>query len=176
MKTLIEHLGQYAIYHRDERNILSHFIGVPLIVLAVIWLLYIPMQNVKNVTLTPALFIIFSVSVYYIWLEVKLGCVMVCCLAAGYITAQSSYLYFSGIEQWFYAMACILFLIGWVIQFIGHYFEGKKPAFVDDLMGLIIGPLFVVAEIAFKLGFLNTLEQQIIDIAGPYKNHKSDKK
>ena len=35
MKTLVEHLGQYAAYHRDRRNIASHFIGIPLIVLAV---------------------------------------------------------------------------------------------------------------------------------------------
>ena len=28
-----------------------------------------------------------------------------------------------------------LFLVGWVIQFIGHAFEGRKPAFVDDLIG-----------------------------------------
>jgi uncharacterized membrane protein YGL010W len=27
------------------------------------------------------------------------------------------------------------FVVGWVIQFVGHYYEGKKPAFVDDLLG-----------------------------------------
>ena len=35
MKTLVEHLSQYAAYHRDRRNILSHFVGIPLIVIAV---------------------------------------------------------------------------------------------------------------------------------------------
>ncbi|WP_116387011.1 Mpo1-like protein, partial [Cupriavidus oxalaticus] len=39
-----------------------------------------------------------------------------------------------------------------IIQFIGHYYEGRKPAFVDDLAGLLIGPLFLVAETAFALG------------------------
>ena len=43
-------------------------------------------------------------------------------------------------------------MVGWVIQFVGHVFEGRKPAFVDDIMGLIIGPLFVVAEVGFALG------------------------
>jgi uncharacterized membrane protein YGL010W len=170
MKTLIEHLGQYAIYHRDERNILTHFIGVPLIVLSVICLLYIPLYNYMNIILTPALLIIFSVSIFYIRLEIKLGLIMVCCLSVGYIMAKLSFEYFLGAEPWFYAIASIMFFIGWVVQFIGHYYEGKKPAFVDDLMGLVIGPLFVAAEIAFKLGFFNKLEQQIIAIAGPYKN------
>lgn len=175
MKTLTEHLGQYAIYHRDERNIYTHFVGVPLIVIAVIWLLYIPVLTVESVVLTPALFIIFGLSLYYIWLEVKLGCVMAGLLAAGYLSAQLSYMHFSGIELWFYMVAFSIFFIGWVIQFIGHYFEGKKPAFVDDLMGLIIGPLFVVSEFAFKLGFLKSLEIQVIDIAGPYKKQRNKK-
>ena len=42
-------------------------------------------------------------------------------------------------------------MVGWVFQFVGHYFEGKKPAFVDDLIGLLVGPLFLVAEVAFHL-------------------------
>jgi uncharacterized membrane protein YGL010W len=30
--------------------------------------------------------------------------------------------------------------------------EGKKPSFVDDLIFLLIGPIFVSVEIAAKLG------------------------
>lgn len=59
-----------------------------------------------------------------------------------------------------------LFVVGWVFQFVGHYFEGKKPAFVDDLMGLVIGPLFVVAEILFLIGFFEDLKASIEQHAG----------
>jgi uncharacterized membrane protein YGL010W len=38
-----------------------------------------------------------------------------------------------------------------------HY-EGRKPAFVDDVTGLIVGPLFVVAELAFLLGLRHELK------------------
>jgi uncharacterized membrane protein YGL010W len=62
-----------------------------------------------------------------------------------------------------------VFVFGWVLQFIGHYFEGKKPAFVDDLVGLIIGPLYVTAELLFLMGFYKNLEQQVNEIAGPTK-------
>ena len=48
------------------------------------------------------------------------------------------------------ALGIGLFFVGWVIQFIGHIFEGRKPAFVDDLIGLVVGPLFVVAEAGFE--------------------------
>ena len=36
MKTLIDHLAQYAAYHRDPRNIHTHFVGVPMIMFAVV--------------------------------------------------------------------------------------------------------------------------------------------
>ena len=34
MKTLVDHLAQYADYHRDPRNIHTHFVGVPMIMFA----------------------------------------------------------------------------------------------------------------------------------------------
>jgi hypothetical protein len=38
------------------------------------------------------------------------------------------------------------FIVGWLVQFVGHYYEGRKPAFADDLVGLLVGPMFVVME------------------------------
>lgn len=59
-----------------------------------------------------------------------------------------------------------LFLLGWGLQFLGHYFEGRKPAFVDDIIGLVIGPLFVLAEVAFLLGLRRDVEAAIEQKAG----------
>ena len=50
------------------------------------------------------------------------------------------------------AMTAGLFVGGWVLQFLGHHFEGKKPEFLDDMRGPLDGPVFLVAEIAFALG------------------------
>ena len=55
-----------------------------------------------------------------------------------------------------------LFFVGWVIQFIGHFYEKKKPAFMDDVIGLAIGPLFVLAELVFLMGFRKELEQRML--------------
>ncbi|HEY3974040.1 MAG TPA: DUF962 domain-containing protein [Candidatus Sulfotelmatobacter sp.] len=38
---------------------------------------------------------------------------------------------------WFYALA--LFVIGWILQFIGHAFEGKAPEFFSDWRFLFVG-------------------------------------
>jgi uncharacterized membrane protein YGL010W len=32
-----------------------------------------------------------------------------------------------------------LFIAGWVLQFIGHYFEGKPPEFMKDYRFLFVG-------------------------------------
>jgi uncharacterized membrane protein YGL010W len=59
------------------------------------------------------------------------------------------------------------FVVGWVLQFIGHYYEGRKPAFVDDLIGLLVGPMFVTAEAMFALGWGRALRERIEAAAGP---------
>jgi uncharacterized membrane protein YGL010W len=60
-----------------------------------------------------------------------------------------------------------MFVVGWVIQFVGHWYEGKKPAFVDDIVGLLVGPMFVVAELMFMLGWNRPLHAEIERRAGP---------
>jgi uncharacterized membrane protein YGL010W len=39
-------------------------------------------------------------------------------------------------------LAVPMFTVGWAFQFVGHFFEGKKPAFVDDKRNLIVGLLW----------------------------------
>jgi uncharacterized membrane protein YGL010W len=36
-------------------------------------------------------------------------------------------------------IAAVLFVIGWVLQFIGHAFEGKPPEFFKDWRFLLVG-------------------------------------
>ena len=59
------------------------------------------------------------------------------------------------------------FVVGWVFQFVDHYYEGKKPAFVDDLVGLLVGPMFVVGEAMFMLGWGRPLLAEIERRVGP---------
>ncbi len=36
-------------------------------------------------------------------------------------------------------IALSLFIVGWILQFIGHYFEGKPPEFMKDWRFLFVG-------------------------------------
>jgi uncharacterized membrane protein YGL010W len=39
-------------------------------------------------------------------------------------------------------LAATMFTVGWGFQFVGHYYEGKPPAFVDDKRNFIVGLLW----------------------------------
>lgn len=62
------------------------------------------------------------------------------------------------------------FVVGWLFQFVGHFWEGRKPAFMDDVTGLIIGPLFVLAEACFLAGGLRELQRNIELRAGKVRS------
>ncbi|AKJ97860.1 membrane protein [Pseudomonas sp. Cab53] len=164
MKSLVDHLSQYAAYHRDPRNIASHFIGIPLIFVAVAVLLSRPGWPVGAVLVSPALLVAIASAWFYLRLELRLGVLMTVLLGLAvwfgqFLAAQST-------SVWL-ASGLGMFVVGWVIQFVGHYYEGRKPAFVDDLTGLIVGPLFVVAEAGFLLGLRHDLKHAIEKRAGP---------
>ncbi|WEZ89625.1 DUF962 domain-containing protein [Pseudomonas sp. NyZ480] len=164
MKNLVDHLSQYASYHRDPRNIATHFIGIPMIVVAVTILLSRPGWDIAGAWLSPAMLAAAASAWFYLRLDLRLGLVMGLllglCLWVGQVLAMQS------TALWLTA-GIGTFVVGWIIQFVGHYYEGRKPAFVDDISGLIIGPLFVVAEAAFMLGLCPTLKQAVEAKAGP---------
>ena len=158
MKTLTDHLPHYAAYPRDQRNIITHFIGIPLIVVAVAILLSRPGLMVNGLWISPTLAVAIVAAIFYLKLDSALGASMTLLLALcvwlGMYCAQLS------TGAWL-TWGIGSFIVGWIIQFIGHYYEGRKPAFVDDIMGLAIGPLFVVAELAFLCGLRKPLEEEI---------------
>ncbi len=101
---------------------------------------------------------------YYLALDLRFGLTMASLIAAASLLAVRVA---AGSTGTWLAVGLGLFGVGWVVQLVGHYYEGKKPAFLDDLSGLLIGPLFVVAESAFALGLRSQLHAAIVLDAGP---------
>ena len=164
MKSLVDHLSQYAAYHRDPRNIATHFVGIPLIFVAVAVLLSRPGWPMGSVLLSPALLVAAASAWFYLRLEWRLGGLMTVLLGLAVWLGQT--LAAQGTAVWL-GSGLGMFVLGWIIQFVGHYYEGRKPAFVDDLSGLIVGPLFVVVEAGFLLGLRGELKRAIEERAGP---------
>ncbi|AJK47523.1 Mpo1 family 2-hydroxy fatty acid dioxygenase [Burkholderia plantarii] len=168
MKTLVDQLANYAAYHRDTRNIVTHLFGIPMIVVAVAVLLSRPVAGgAAGVALTPALVLTVATAIYYLRLDLRFGLAMSVLLGLALWAGQALA---AGATAHWLAWGIGLFLVGWVIQFVGHAFEGRKPAFVDDVIGLAIGPLFVVAEVAFYAGLRREVRDEVERRAGPQRH------
>jgi uncharacterized membrane protein YGL010W len=158
MKACVDYLSGYAEYHRDRRNIMTHLVGVPMIVFAVILFLSRPHFALFSLHLNPAMLLLPLLMIFYLRLHLVFALVLGVLLTGAIMLAQDIAAQSTGVWS---ATAGGLFVLGWIIQFIGHYFEGKKPAFTDDISGLLIGPLFVLAEVFFTIGLYKGLQHQI---------------
>ncbi len=160
MKSLVDRLASYAEYHRDKRNIATHFVGIPMILVGT-------QATLARIGIGPINAAVGATGLatrYYRQLDPTYGTAMAAVLGA--TCALGSGIAALPLPLWAGA-AGGLFIGGWALQFLGHYFEGRKPAFLDDLRGLLDGPLFLVAETAFALGLSPELREEVERRAGP---------
>jgi uncharacterized membrane protein YGL010W len=164
MRTLKQQLISYAGYHRDRRNIGVHFVGIPMITLAVAVLLSRPSWTVGGLPVSLALLLALGATVFYLQLDWRYGLTMAVFMGLNvWIGAQLA----SGSTALWLGSGLGLFVVGWVFQLVGHVWEGRKPAFLDDLIGLLVGPLFIVAELGFALGLRTDVRDAIERQVGP---------
>jgi uncharacterized membrane protein YGL010W len=76
MKTLEEQMSFYAAYHQDARNKATHFIGVPLIMLAILVPLSWLRIDLAGFGITAAMLLAAAVLAYYFVLDVPLALAM----------------------------------------------------------------------------------------------------
>ena len=126
-------LVEYASYHRDPRNVRCHEIGIPAIVIAITALLRLVHYGPVDL----AEVAIVLVSYYYVRLAGSAAGPAIASLVAAYLLGL--------LLTWPFALA--LFVIGWIFQFVGHVYEGKRPAFMQNLEHLLIGPLYIVTRL-----------------------------
>ncbi|PWK13921.1 Mpo1-like protein [Tumebacillus permanentifrigoris] len=48
---------------------------------------------------------------------------------------------------WDWKWALALFVVGWILQFIGHAFEGNAPSFFRNPVYLLVGPMWIVKRV-----------------------------
>ena len=160
MTSLADRLASYAEYHRDKRNIATHFLGIPMILVGT----QAALARIGIGPINVAAGATGLATRYYRKLDPTYGTAMGVVLGATY--AAGSAIAALPLPLWAGASAG-LFVGGWALQFLGHHWEGRKPAFLDDLRGLLDGPLFLVAEVAFALGLSPELRAEVERRAGP---------
>jgi uncharacterized membrane protein YGL010W len=158
VKTLEDQMSFYAAYHQDARNKLTHFIGVPAIVLGVMIALGWLRVDAGGSTVSGAMVVTALMLAYYVFLDLGLGLAMAVVFGALLFAAETiATLPFKESAAWF----LLFFAGGWVIQLIGHVYEGRKPALVDNLFQIFVAPIFLCAEVFFALGYKPALHATV---------------
>ena len=137
MTTLDAWLARYGESHRHRVNEAIHWICVP----AIAW---------------SAIALAWWVSPY--------AAIVLCALALGFYAVLSvpvalGMLAFVGLaieacvrlDRHVAAVAVAVFVVAWIGQFVGHKVERRKPAFLDDVKFLLIGPAWVLATLMRRL-------------------------
>ena len=158
MKTIEEQMSFYAAYHQDARNKATHFVGVPAIMLSLLIPLAWLRIELGGVALSAAMLLAAAVLLYYFLLDVPLALAMTAVIALmlrlGELIAQQG----TAIGwSWF----AVLFVGGWILQLVGHVFEGRRPALTDNFFQVFVAPIFLAAEVFFALGYKPQLHARI---------------
>lgn len=144
-------LASYASVHRSGRNKATHFVGIPTIVFSL--LLILAVWTIGGVSMA---LIVGTIAVLgWTALDLGIGLIMAAILVPACYAAETlaGGLGPTGTIVAFWG----LFVGGWALQLLGHYYEGKRPAFVDNVFQSFIGPMFLVAEALVASGYRTDL-------------------
>ena len=144
-------LGAYATVHRDWRNKATHFVGIPIIVFSLLLVLSLWRFELLGREWTMSLAVAIVAVLGWMVLDLGIGLVMALLMAVAWFAAEAlAGSLGSASAVWMAFIA--LFVGGWALQFVGHHYEGKRPALLDNIFQGFIGPMFLVAESLVVMG------------------------
>lgn len=167
----IEQIAMYTSYHRDSRNKATHFIGVPAIAVS----LLLPLALVRFGDVgwySLSLATVLAGAVWILWIAMDRPFGLLTSLLFLPAVLFANWLAQQGAAAVWITFA-VLFVGGWIVQLIGHAFEGRKPALADNILQVFVAPMFLVAEVAFTLGLRKDLEAAV---EARWRHYLSDSK
>jgi len=144
-------LASYASVHRSGRNKATHFVGIPIIVFSLLLILALWRIHPAGREVSMALLVAIVAVLGWMALDFGIGLIMAALMVptwyaaealAGALGPSSTVVAFG-----------VLFIGGWALQFLGHHYEGKRPALLDNIFQGFIGPMFLVAETLVASGY-----------------------
>jgi uncharacterized membrane protein YGL010W len=147
MRSVQSWLDEYGESHQHPANKAIHWICVPLIVLSLVSLLWeLPIPE-RFIEISPLMnwgtLFLLTALVYYFVLSISLAFGMVAVTGALILATH----WLDGLALPLWQLALAIFVGAWIGQFIGHRIEGRKPSFLKDLQFLMIGPLWLLAQV-----------------------------
>jgi uncharacterized membrane protein YGL010W len=139
-KRLASYFEDYGTFHRTPANQLCHYIGIPLITIAVLGLLsgIVWLESGSAfLRLDAGAGLLILAAIWYVTLDWRLGVPFFLVTAGLYFVGRA-------LPAW---LLWGFFVVGWVFQLVGHgVYEKKSPAFLKNVEHLLIGPLWVFAK------------------------------
>lgn len=140
MRSLEQWLDAYGESHQHPLNQKIHTIAVPGIFFSIVALIWsIPEISLPVLALNWVWLAALPVWWFYYRLSLSVFMMMLGYTMASIALAWSVELLGLPLLQ----IAISLFVVLWVLQFVGHKIEGKKPSFFQDVQFLLIGPVWV---------------------------------
>lgn len=131
-------LADYGESHQNKLNIIIHAIAVPVIYwvsIGLVWSIPVP-EFLSLINITFAHVLAIPVLFYYFRLSGPIGAAMTLLTIAVIMSIEMLH----QMEIIIWQLSLILFVIMWILQFVGHHIEGKKPSFFKDVQFLLVGP------------------------------------
>lgn len=146
--------AEYGESHRNATNKLIHWICVPLIFWTILgFISLIPSKSICFIYIGCISYISLAamvlVTIFYMRLSFLIGLIKVFVMLLMESFAYGINIRFKE-NSWIVYLA--VFIITWILQFVGHKIEGKKPSFLKDLQFLLIGPIWLLSFILKRLG------------------------
>jgi len=126
---------EYDSYHRHPMNERLHYVGVPMIMLAILgFFSFLPVND----RVDGGFILWLVVALYYLLRGRQLGLMF----------SGLSFLIYLGARELSLSTLVASFIVGWIIQGVGHArYERNKPAFLKNLEHLLIGPLWLFSRL-----------------------------
>ena len=138
MSVLTRLLESYKKNHQNPVNEMIHIFAIPLIMFSILGVTAAFDIFLEYILVGIVLFYYLKLSkiaalLMLVWLLIYLGLVAL-------------------LKPYIIEISLLLFVLGWILQFLGHFIEGKRPSFFEDLRYFLIGPLFVAQKLISKFG------------------------
>ena len=131
-------LNEYGESHKNKTNIIIHAIAVPAIyfvTLGLLWSLPTPIF-LDYFDITWAHVLVIPTLYYYFKLSGPIGAAMTLLSIVSFFGIKL----LEGLSIPVWQVCVAIFVVMWILQFVGHHVEGKKPSFFKDIQFLLVGP------------------------------------
>lgn len=161
-------LALYARYHCSGANCVLHWLGIPSIFFAVLVILAIRSVTIAGASIAVGTLLLIPATLLWLALDVGIGSVLLLMIVP--LAATAEWVARTSTFTVTLLIASAAFAGGWLCLIVGHaVFEGRKPAFTEDISLLLIGPMFLCAKALIALG----LRRDLVAVVGAPVMHQT---